>query len=261
MKSFDYESAWAELALPAYKKLTNQVLVLVEETGIVAAELRQDRDCNMVWPDDGGKLRAMFDAIDSEALAAAARTVYFYGHWRPGASIAGDAPHIAGGGNWKFANYADQVLRARFNVSGRDSKATVSFQIHEGTIRVCYSSPDCWTWHEVAPATDDGMKAAGGIADSLRRKISGSSRREDRDSAASIFFEQLKKVAAWPDFDTSGYMVEESVLELRRAARMPKPDKSKLIAKINADFQSKLASETVERDGMPRRASDDINRK
>lgn len=249
MKTFDYEKAWQDLALPEFKKLPNAVLTLVEETAIIAADLGQDWNCCMIWPDDNGKLRELFERLDSATLARAAHVVYFYGHWRPAASIAGNAPVIAGGAHWKFSHYADQVLRARFNISARDSASKVSLQIHEGTIRVCYSSPDMWTWHEVAPATEEGMRAAGEIADSLRRNTT-QPRRSDRDEAAHKFFEEIKKTEAWPDFSTAGYTVEESELELRRAARMPKPNKTKLILEINQAFDKELSDMTTERDGM-----------
>jgi hypothetical protein len=247
MKTFDYEKAWQDLALPAFKQLPNAVLCLAEEVGIVADNLHQDRQCCMIWPEDGGKLREMFKRLDSVTLSRAAHVLYMYNHWRPGKNIAGNAPVTKCG--WKFSNYADQVLRARFNIA-LDSKATVGLRIHEGTIRVCYSSRDMWTWHEVAPATDEGMEKAGAIASDLSRKISVTSRRGERDSIAWKFMEELEEVVAWPDFDTSGYMVEETELELRRAMRMPKPDKEKLIAEINGHFTDKLATMTTERDGM-----------
>jgi hypothetical protein len=247
MKTFDYEKAWQDLALPAFKQLPNAALCLAEEVGIVADNLHQDAKCCMIWPEDGGKLREMFERLDSATLSRASRVLHDYNHWSPGASIAGNAPVTKCG--WKFSNYADQVLRSRFNIA-LDSPARVSLRIHEGTIRVCYSSNDMWTWHEVAPATDEGMKKAGQITDDLSRKIASYANRNERDHAAWVFFEELKKPVAWPDFETSGYMVEEEELKLRRAARMPKPDKEKLIVEINADLQNKLATMTTERDGM-----------
>jgi len=247
MKSFDYEKAWQDLSLPAFKQLPNAVLCLAEEVGIVADELSQDRQCCMIWPDDGGKLREMFERLDSVTLSRASLVLYNYNHWRPSAGIAENAPVMKCG--WKFSNYADQVLRARFFI-GLDSKATVSFQIHEGTIRVCYSSSEMWIWHEVAPATDAGLQLANAIALKLRQKIDAISRREGRDTAAYKFMEKLKKTAAWPDFDISGYMVEGEELKLRQAARMPKPDNENLIASIKSDFCKKIATMTTERDGM-----------
>lgn len=227
MKTFDYEKAWQDLALPAFKQLPTAVLCLAEEVGIVADDLHQDKQCCMIWPEDGGKLREMFNRLDSVTLSRAAHVLHDYNYWRPGKSIAGNAPVTKCG--WKFSNYADQVLRSRYNIA-LDSKAMVGLRIHEGTIRVCYSSSDMWTWHEVAPATDEGMEKAGLIASQLSHKMAGITRRDDRDSAANLFMEELKKTVAWPDFDISGYMVEEEELKLRQAARMPKPDKEKLIA-------------------------------
>lgn len=246
MKTFDYESAWKELALPAYKALPGPALALIEETGLVSADLHQDRACNMVWPDDDGKLRELFDRMDTAMLATAAHVSYHYSHWRPGASIAGNAPTVPGG--WKFANYADQVLRLRFNAA-RDVKSGVGLLIHEGTIRVCYSSRDSWTWHEIASATQDGHAESIGIADKLRRKLA-TAKLSERDNVAFRFMEELKKREAWSGWSIEPYMVEESELELRRAARMPKPDKAKIIAELQAEFEAKRASATTERDGF-----------
>lgn len=246
MKTFDYEKAWAELALPAFKQLPTAALCLVEEVGIVAADLQQGIHCDMIWPDDNGKLREMFGRLDSETLATAAHVVYYYSHWRPGGSTSDGAPVVLCG--WKFSNYADQVLRIRFNL-GRDVKSGVGLLIHEGTIRVCYSSRDSWTWHEVAPATDAGMAEASKIADTIRRKIDTQSSRDDRDSAAWKAFEAIKSTVAWPGFDTAAYMVEESELELRRAARMPKPDKEKLFREIISEFDKSVSNATAKRDG------------
>lgn len=206
MKTFDYENAWLELALPQYKRLPNQVLVLVEEVSIVAANLTQNSACEMIWPDDGGKLRRQFEAIDSENLANAANVVYFYGHWRPSSEYAKNAPEIKSGGCWKFSNYADQVLRARFGVS-RESNEMVGLNIIEGTIRLYYSSPDMWTWKEVAPATEPGMKQALEIESKLRRKLAAQNCRRNRDDAAWGFFRDNDGIAAWPDFDTKKYHV------------------------------------------------------
>jgi len=245
MKTFDHEKAWQDLALPAYKQLPTAALCLIEHAAIVADGLRQDSACNMVWPDDGGKLREMFERLDSETLASASHVSYVYNHWKPSASVAGDAPKSHG---WKFSDYADQVLRARFGL-GRDIKSGAGLLIHEGTIRVCYSSRDSWTWHEVAPATENGIVAASKIADTIRRKVAVHGGMAERDNAAYKAFEEIKSIAAWPEFDTSGYMVEESVLELRQAARMPKPDKAKLAEKVRAAYDNDVAKANQERDG------------
>ena len=48
MKTFDYEKAWQDLALPAFKQLPTAVLCLAEEVGIVAdrsEERRVGKEC------------------------------------------------------------------------------------------------------------------------------------------------------------------------------------------------------------------------
>lgn len=248
MKTFDYQTAWQALALPAFQKLSPTVKALLDATHEAADNLSQVGDCTMPWPEDGGKLKGMFEAMDSESLSNAALVVNYYGHWRPGASIAGDAPKLEGGTHWKFSHYADQVLRSRY---GHDSRHTVSRQIHEGTIRVCYSSNDMRTWHEVAPATDEGNKLAQEISASLTRKVAtASATRRRRDDIAYKFIEELKSTVARPEWNTAHYMVEEAELEIRRVQRMPKPDKAALIADVKKDFDKDVEALTVERDGQ-----------
>lgn len=250
MKTFDFELAWQQIMLPAFKQLPTQVHVLLKNVALECAELHQLPDCSMPWPDDGGKLREQFDRVSGDVLSHAAHVVYFYGHWHPGESFGPKPPGSNHGAAWKFSHYADQVLRGRFNLSenGRDSRAAVSFAIIEGTIRLCYSSRDCWNWHEVAPATDAGMETAKKLHAGLSAQIAGKLD-DDRDNEAHKFFGTIENIKAWPDMDTAGFMVEESDLETRRVARMPKPDKEKLRAKIVQDFNEAMQIKTTERDG------------
>ncbi len=247
--TFDYEKAWLDLMLPAYKELPAQIHVLLENVAIDCAELGQLRDCSMPWPDDGGKLREQFNRVSDDVLSLASHVVYFYGHWKPGASVAGDAPAIPGanhGASWKFSHYADQILRPRFGLpeNGNNPDTRIQYKIIEGAIRVCYSSRDSWTWHEVAPATKAGMEIAEKAANKIRRAVDAAPMKY-RESAAYAAMEAIKTMEPWERFSTKGYIVEESEL----AARMPKPDKDKLRAEVLADFEREVAKETTERNG------------
>lgn len=238
--TFDYELAWQELALPAYKSLPEAVTKLLILTAEKAEGLSQVGDCTMPWPEDGS-LKAAFEAMDSETLANASHVVYYYSHWFPGA-IAGDAPRVPGTG-WKFSHYADQILRERLGTR-RASDDGVNAQIHEGTIRICYGSRDLWTWNECFPATPAGINLANARMDGIKRKLAVISDRCKRDEAASAEIEKLKVVEAWPGWNTAKYMAEECEIENRRLARMPKPDKAKLRQKIIDDCAKDLATKT-----------------
>lgn len=165
MKEFNYSRAWWELALPAWNALPeaakNLALLVADDCG----DCLQLESLDTEWPEKG-KLRLTMEGLKSEVLAVAAHTVWAMGHWCPGPSRAlfDDAQNKdalalgkrlqATGGYWKFANYCDQILRARLNLSPRNvSHIGVSFAIHEGVLRVCWNHRDGWQWTEVGWAT------------------------------------------------------------------------------------------------------------
>lgn len=252
MRTFDYETAWLEVARPAYESLPQNVRDLLARVAVECAELSQSRDLSMPWPEDSD-LRVSFDKVPAEFLALAARVIYFAGHWYPGKSANGYVIHgREHGGTWKFAHYADQSLKARL-----DLPTSNVFQIHEGVIRVCYSSRDMWSWTEVAPATAEGLAYARAMHARIQLAC-GDKRGHDRDNAAYVAIEALKTEAhPWPEpwlarlMRTDLYMVEESAIEARRAANMPPLDREKLrkewthaaevrIDKIRVDLAGKI---------------------
>lgn len=251
MKTFDYEQAWIELALPAYKKLPTQIHVLLETVGLVAENLHQLNDCSMPWPEDGGKLRELFDRVSTDDLCMASMVVYYYGHWRPSkAAERLNAPEVPGsehGSSWKFSHYADQVLRERLHIPHRKDKMRVGLLIHEGRIRIYYSSRDMWTWQEVAMANDDGLAAGNKLCAKLRARLSV--RPTDSDNIAYKFIEELRSGNLKGDWDTQRFMVEEADIEMRRIKNMPEPEWSKLKADAIADFDKKVAALKQELDG------------
>lgn len=263
MQTFDYELAWAEVARPAFYALPQNVRDLLARVTAECANLHQLSDCSMPWPEDSD-LRSTFDKIPAEVLALSARVVYFYGHWRPGKTVAGDA--LPAGESRKFSHYADQSLRARLGLAERGAGKSYgpSFEIHQGAVRVCYSSHDMWAWEEVAPATVEGLK----YAETLRQTIFAAigalpeRQRHERDSAAYAAVQAMKALPVedrwgspyWPRFlDTSAYMAEESEIEARREARRPEPDREAMKARIRKECDERIAKvtrkATIERDG------------
>ena len=259
MKTFDYEAAWHEVARPAYEALPQDVRDLLAQVAVEAAGLNQLPDLSMPWPDDpqmgergtpGSTLRVRFDAIPAETLAFAARVIYYVGHWYPtGADLA--LPGRMAGAYWKFAHYADQSLRARLAAatSADAMRSNGPFQIHEGVIRLCYSSKDMWTWVEVAPATIAGLEYARKLRGRLSVKLA-----EDCDQVAYLFVESLRTPGGitWPAewvalMNTDHYMREEQGIRDRKATVEKPQQHADRRAKIVADFATKIRKTTTER--------------
>lgn len=203
MKTFDYETAWKELARPAFDALPEPVRALYARTCEESRPFHQDRALNVIWP--ATVLRAAFDATPAPELAAAARAAYFCGHWKP------DREPFLGantGATWKFSDYADQSLRARFNVSNDDRIGTAKVvRILEGYVRVCFSTPDLWTWKEIGPATKETLALAVTVP-GIRFKGSRADYEKDAERGMSAC---AALVAASPDpwLHTERFMVDE----------------------------------------------------
>ena len=175
--SFDYLRAWHELAYPAYEAMEDDLRKLVEETAVLTADLQQDRNLQMPWPEPSSIFRCVpqllnfklaFEVWADEqptALAKAARVTYFTGHWfakpilkshfepcGPGQweLIEPEEPLFSmvgrllqeHGSHWKFSNYADQVLRERLGLPVKrafSKNNSAYFQVLEGMLRLCLS--------------------------------------------------------------------------------------------------------------------------
>lgn len=136
---FDYEAAWTKLILPAMEALrTNDpaVLDLLKEITATCRELRQDtRTLDLPWPDG---LKEKFEAINSMTLAFASFTIHNYGHWMPGGHNEDRALET-----WKFANFADQILRERLGLvkdTGRDRSVGYAFDVQHGLLELRHKS-------------------------------------------------------------------------------------------------------------------------
>lgn len=242
MKTFDYAAAWREVAKPAYDSLPQPVRDLLSQVTRDAKELHQLPDLSMPWP-HLSDLREKFESLPWEVLAFAAHVIYFAGHWLPGGETLDDA-NGGHGETWKFSHYADQVLRARFiaGTSADAMRANGPFQIHQGGMRLCYSSRDMWTWSEVAPATLAGLTLAKTLHAEMMNAIplSPAGRRlnrdrEDRDSAVYHWFESLKtRALPWPYewlpfvHISDRYMREEQ--DIRQARKPTGKDRAEILA-------------------------------
>jgi len=157
---FDYEGAWYAIAKPGFDRLTapggNAVVVsamhrIDEECG----DLPQDRTTlDMPWPNIA--MRELFEQIDSTTLAVASFVVYSYGHWKPGHE------KMRVKETWKFANYADQVLRTRLGIV-RDIGSRSSgyaFAVQNGLLELTYSARNEWNRIPVGFATEETHERA-----------------------------------------------------------------------------------------------------
>lgn len=153
MADFDYKTAWQELAAPAFDSLPQSTLDLLALVNQEAADLHQQQDLTMPWPNDAFK--AAFDAADAAELAYAARVIYFHGHWHPGKS-----PYKKGE-YWKLMHYADQSLNARLGlpVVDRDHKFGVNFKVIEGLIRAQFNHKNGWMNEDLGLATEENLKS------------------------------------------------------------------------------------------------------
>jgi len=190
-REFDYLRAWHELAYPSYNELEDEVRKLAEATCVVAKDQQQDSTLDVTWSSDEHQLAFQVMADEQPtALAKAARTVYFLGHWwcrpiiepyfEPCGPTLGDYELIipkeplfclvgrlySDGGSWKFSNYADQALRERLKLPPRStfsSNNKAFFQVLEGMLRLCLSykskkDGEGWTWREIGLATPEKLE-------------------------------------------------------------------------------------------------------
>ena len=146
MTDFNYQKAYCVQALPAFKNLPEHVKKAHKKLLPLVGELQQGRNLEIPLND---KIRAIFDKLPILEIAQLSRASYFVGHWHPG--ILPSPFEKKRGESWKVSNCADQVLRERLQPPPR-------IEIHEGKLRVTYSSRDCWLWEEFALATEKNLQ-------------------------------------------------------------------------------------------------------
>lgn len=263
MKTFDFETAWHTTAKPAYESLPVNVRELFERTARLTADLHQSSDLQMPWPtaDDDHQspdvtgvlpFREAFRAVPSDVLAFAARVIYYTGHWYPTSAKGYEMPGRNTGASWKFSHYADQELRERLNIASERGHAAdhgLSIKVIEGAIRVSYGDRDNWFWEEIAPATEDGLKAA----QRLRRVCEKVQEPKKADRVGMIdALIHNKTYQQWPAswlllVRLDAFMLDEDVIKARRQA-VPE-NRAKIRARLIADAAQAIANEERRRDG------------
>jgi len=160
MNDFNYKKAWRDLSVPAYLELPKEVHDLISYMQTYTKHINQNEDLSLPWPENT-QLKKSFENIPAEDLAKAARVVWSTGHWNPYNSnyiFKKDR-----GTYWKFAMYADQILREKCDLT-HSKHCIINFEILEGFIRACIFFEDIWEWHEVALATPDNLNRLQKIA-------------------------------------------------------------------------------------------------
>jgi hypothetical protein len=130
---FDTKTYYAEVARPVADALRADAAALLTRVKQEAGSTRQDKDCVLLWPEDGGALRRAFEALDDVTLATSALAYHetFFTKWEGGDPS-----------EWKYADYADHVLRDRFKddieAAARNLKHANAepIRILAGTLRV-----------------------------------------------------------------------------------------------------------------------------
>lgn len=147
MSDFNYQKGFFVLAIPSWKALPQHVREVHSFVSTEVKDLRQGRDLNIPMSD---YVVEALDTLTIRELAVLSRASYFVGHWRP--SLYKTPFENSKGQSWKVSNCCDQILRRRL-VNHHP------LQIHEGSIRVTFSSRDCWLWEEFGLATEENIEA------------------------------------------------------------------------------------------------------
>lgn len=154
---FDYKRAWREEAAPKLLSLPISSLQLVWRTHTEAKGIRQRRDLSLDWPNTG--LRADFVAMSNEELSYAAHVVACEGHWHPGYK---DwlKPLTKDGTYWRFAAYADEILRSNLGIKTISDVKGFTLEILEGKLRVGFGFKHDWYSVFAGLATQENVDAA-----------------------------------------------------------------------------------------------------
>lgn len=153
---FDYISAWHAIAFPKYLQLPREF----REARVKAIELLKDEKQKSDTLDIPllPEVVSLFEGFDSEILSRASYLVYFLGHWFPARDCPEELRTFGEEGSWKVSNVLDQMLHKRLelprNRKGKNPHAQFFVNgVHEGRIRVAFSTNGLWTWEEVCWAT------------------------------------------------------------------------------------------------------------
>jgi hypothetical protein len=208
--NFNYQKAYCTQAVPAFNKLPKHVKEAHAKLLPLVGDLQQGRDLDIPLND---KITRILEKLETEEIAKLSRVSYFVGHWHPG--LLPTLFSNTKGESWKVSNCCDQLLRQRLNTPH-------NIQIHEGKLRVTFSSLDCWLWEEFALATEENLKTF------KRCKLSFGE--ETLNTSAKALKDVIGDLWGCPDKEKDNALYKK-YLKLRRE------DQEK---KIAADFERKI---------------------
>jgi hypothetical protein len=146
MSDFNYEKAWFIFAKPAMENLNHKQANAYSKIIPLIGEFTQDRNLNIPRTP---AIDDLLSDLTTKELAELARASEFYGHWEPGKVEV--LYNNSRGESWKITNVIDQILRERLNLAP-------GLQIHDGILRVTFSSKDCWIWDKFGLATEENLE-------------------------------------------------------------------------------------------------------
>lgn len=236
-KTFDYETAQVELAIPEWNKLDKRLRDLVVMVCKVSADKRQNHGNLLIdFPsekdevDNGlepGFFQKLFDSFDERSIALASLLSFRVGHW------AYDGNRVDGV-NWKFSRVADGVLFLRIVLSAENnypylrygsssSRDFVQLAIHDGILSVGVSTPWSWSRKEVGLATPQLVVDVRKVVSSMPETPNPTNRNRDKlDKWVDDLFMKIDKLRPEEDkllLDTERFMIEDEVMKKRGVVR------------------------------------------
>ena len=141
---FNYQKAYFTLALPAFNNLNKRQKQAHKKIMELTKDLTQARDLNIPL---NAEMEDILNGLTCLEVAEISNASYFIGNWKPSLT---ESIFSSEETPWKVSNVCDQILRKRLIFPH-------NVQIHEGKLRVTFSSKYCWTWEEFGLATQENL--------------------------------------------------------------------------------------------------------
>lgn len=154
---------WMDVLVPALKALSEDVQALHAQVAPYGYLTRRSNR-TWVWPRQSN-LQGRFREILSEELAWASLVFYYHGYWHPRAP-ARVRPSYA-----HFSNYADQVIRSRLPLHVHWEQQGFGFEVRNGLLWLCLSTPHFWERQAVCLATFENLQQSQELLRSIASEL------------------------------------------------------------------------------------------